>query len=244
MTIRDAKKPGGDHYLVYLNRTCNLGGAQLLRMAERYVAERLGGGRLTLQDQSFISCNGNSDSVAAGDFDLGFRSLLSHGQTWYEIRGYAATSGITPEARRAVTVAVRTFAQLEVAPLLEAVRRQLRLLVEKHPYACADGSMFSAALPLQTTVDAPFPAVLRARRVLLALLQSAPKGARLGEWLLGLPCREYAAFMRAMYGTRHNARPVVALTAVDGVRTPTLAEFKRANRLHRMMHRIVFSKTV
>jgi hypothetical protein len=174
-------------------------------------------------------------SVAAGDFDLGFRWLLSHGRTWYELRGYVATTGITPEARRAVTDAVRTFAALEVAPLLEAVRRQ----VEKRPYACADGSMFSAVPP--ATVDAPFPAVLRARRALLALLQSAPKLARLGEWLLSLPCRE---FMRAMYGTRMNNRPVVALAAVDGVRTPTLVEFKRANRLHRMAHRIVFSKTV
>lgn len=248
-------KKGGAHHLAALQKQPGYGGAQLLMMAETYVAKDLGGSRLTLQDASFVHCgpDGHPKGHPKGpkkptdiEFDLGFRSLLVHGKTWYERQGYRAIRGISEKSQDATRVAVKAFSEVDVKAVREAVRRQIELLQDGRTYVCDDGSLFSSALTVapEQERDAPAqrtrPAVLKDRMRLLRILETAPNDARLGTWLPTLSCEDYAAFMRLMYGTRTG--PSTALTRVGGERTPTLALFKRANRFRRTSHRILWAK--
>ena len=228
--IKLPKEKGGTHHLAYIQKQHGMSGSQLLRLAESHVKE-LGGTRLTLQDASFIHCDGGRH-----EFDLGFRSLLVHGETWYERRGYVVLKGISPRSQMAVRDAMRVFSRIKVAPLRDVVRQQVTLLKEGQSYTCDDGHLFSTK-PV-TLVAASASAIMRARRELLAILESASHDARLGTWLPTLECAEYAKFMRAMYGTRADGSSV-ALTKVGIVSTPTLTEFKRANHFRRVSHRIL-----
>jgi hypothetical protein len=232
--IKLPKKNGGAHHLAYIQKLHDMSGSQLLRMAESHV-EELGGTRLTLQDASFIHCGRH-------EFDLGFRSLLVHGETWYERHGYVVLKGISPRSQMAARDAMHAFSRIKVVPLRDVVRQQVALLKEGRSYTCDDGRLFSTVPPV-TLAAASASTILRARRELLAIIESASHDARLGTWLPTLGCAQYAKFMRAMYGSRM-ASSMVALTKVGDVSTPTLTEFKRANHFRRVSHRILWGKDI
>jgi hypothetical protein len=224
-------------FLVYLRKTRMLSGAQVLRLAERFVRDRLGGTRLTLQDASFITCDDRRT-----EFDLGFRSLLAHGRTWYERQGYAPSGKGAAAVRRRVAVAVATYAAFPVRRVAEAVAAQMRHLrsTKNATWTRVDVGVFTSASTAQPA-KASRARVLRARAQLLTQLSSAPPGATLGRWLLTLTCSHYAAFMRAMYGTRMGDTSIT-VAETGGVRTPTITLFKRANAMRRLSHRILWIK--
>ena len=240
----------GVAYLVYLRRDKAMGGRALLRVAER-IAATLGAKRMRLQDAAHIYCRGNRI-----EFDLGFRSMLSHGKTWYQLSGYRPAMGERTVEREAADVerAIRAYARLPVRPIVDAVESQvaaMRAAMRASMRASGDKASWepvSRSLFFSGDVDEYKPAerkkasaVLRARVSLLKLLRTADADADkklrlLGPWLLSLGCNDYSRFMRSMYGSR--AGPGVAIEQAGGVRTPTLAEFERANWFRRVSHRL------
>lgn len=232
--VSDPKRPGGAHYLQFLRKTPQYTGAHVLKAAEQVVIER-GGTTLHLQDASFIRCSTDIE------MDLGFRELLAHGSTWYERHGYAVVGAAARRMRASVADAIRLYADIVVEDIASAVRKQvLALWRPDATWTPVDGSLYNSMNPgtgTQTRL-----AVFRARRRLQTMLDKAPKGAKLGAWLLSLSCRDHSFFMEAMYGDRYGRAPRWAIAEVAGVRTPTLALFKRANALKRFTGRIVWSK--
>jgi hypothetical protein len=240
----------GDCYLVYLKkgRTEKETGSQVLQMAERAAVDRLHAKRMYLQDAAHIDCPGGS---ASSSFDLGFRSLLSHGKTWYEARGYSLTlrrhrssriEGLVAH-RRDVDDAVRRFSALPVSRIVEAVGRQVEAMKEGRGRATrANPSLFTTTANGSHVAEKTQLSLLRNRAKLLSLLKDAPRQARLGRWLLSLDCLSYSFYMRSMYGTRFG--PGFAVADVAGLRTPSLDEFKRANWLRRNSHRLYWVKTI
>lgn len=237
--VESPSTPGGPHYLKYLRKTTMRSGEDVLHEAERRVSESMGGSELQLQDASFIMC---SESQAA--YDLGFRYLLVHGQTWYEARGYRVVGSAAKAMRARVHRAVIEYAHTPVDAVTRGIREQLaRLAHPEAKWTFVDTSLHNSSASMSTFEPSqPKHTIIRARRRLLALMNSAPPKALLGPWLSTLLCTEYAFFMEAMYGDRYGARPRWAIAEAGGVRTPTLALFKRANALKRYTGRIVWGK--
>lgn len=240
---------GDDAYLVYLRKSRAMSGTELLRMAERVAAAELGARRLYLQDAAHIQCKKD-------EFDLGFRSLLAHGCTWYEIQGYEladlrrrSTQALLAH-RADVGDAVRTYGAIRVKGVADAVERQVAALRASlaSPASLASRALFFAAPrrnkeeEKEKEKEKASEVLLRARARLSVLLHRAPDAALLGPWLLSLGCDEFALFMRTMYGTRFG--PGVAIAEAGGVRTPSLTEFKRANWLRRNSHRLLWVKKI
>ena len=236
--VDEPSTPGGPHRLKCLRKTPRRHGGDVLRDAERYVVERRGGSELQLQDAAFIAC-GRSQA-----YDLAFRYLLVHGQTWYEAHGYRVAGSAARAMRARVQRAVHQYAHTPVDVVKRGTREQLaHLTLPGAKWAFVDTSLHnSAADTSEFEPNLRKRAVLGARRRLQALMDAAPPEAMLGPWLSSLPCADYAFFMEAMYGDRYGARPRWAIAEVDGVRTPTLVLFKRANALKRYTGRIVWAK--
>lgn len=237
--IREPADGDGVHFLVYLKKTRKNNGAEVLQAAERFVADQLGGKELRLQDASFISCKNRNM------FDLAFRHLLTHCRTWYESQGYQVVGAWAARLRESVGCAIVKYATVPVVRVLDAVRLQTVAL--SRPDATWTPADISLHNSLETDEHDAVPSstrlcVLRARRRLQALLETAPKGSELGVWLPGLPCADYAFFMEAMYGGRLDRHPRWAIADVGGVRTPTMELFKRANGLKRYSGRIKWAK--
>lgn len=229
-------------YLRTLKRTAARTGTDALIAAEAAVVAA-GGRALELQDQAFkeIDCDGRNAT-----FDLGFRSLLATGRTWYEARGYAVVGGRASAARRRIALALEAFRRVPVARILDRVREEVAMLAETHDdtaavvMADAAGLMQAAGnnySPRHPTIRA----LRRERGLLLRQLEAAPAGIALGDWLLSLDACGYAAFMRRMYGAVQGRRSP-ALWTVHGRSTPSVREFKRANWLRRYAHRVVWRK--
>jgi hypothetical protein len=226
-------------HLVYLRKTPSFRGAQVLECAERFVRTELGGSTLQLQDASFVSC------TRSQDYDLGFRSLLRHGLTWYERLGYSP-EGLPASRRRAAVIKhMKLYSSLPVDALGSAIEKQVSDLQSGAAWRPTSPRLFNASLRTVSGVPASREQVLRARRGLLRLVKSASVGARLGPWLSSLDCSDYAHFMTAMYGDwRGEQNRNVAVAAVAKTVTPTIREFEAANALRRFSHRTTWVKQV
>ena len=232
------------HTLIYLRKGRDISGTQALAMAEAYTRNVLGGAELRLQDAAFVTCPGIQQ-----EFDLGFRQLLAHGRTWYEGHGYRVVGARGIALRERVRTAVREYKRQSVTHLLRAVQRQVDALQHgRAAYTLVGHDLHTASKEQQgqscggSSAPVSQTHVLNARRRLLVLLRSARTGEALGTWLLRLPCGDYEFFMRAMYGGRFPDVPCVAVKSVDGVRTPGLQAFKRANGLRRHSHVLMWRK--
>ncbi len=244
------------HYLVFVNKTREKGGKEILRDVEQFVKHDLGGKELGLQDASFIACNNKTN------YDLSFKHLLKHGKTWYESQGYRINriDGKTAPrvARRKVADAINEYANFPVRKLSTAIRRQANALREEgSQYKMVPRSLQNSVIAVQQSLEhqatdvAANKRVQRARERLARMLAvpSDDKDAKLGPWLCSLSCGDYAFFMEAMYGDRFGEEPRWAVAhvtpATSGaakIHTPTLNLFRRGNALHAMTGRVHWSK--
>lgn len=240
--IREPSKGERAHRLVFLRKTGGMSGTEVLDKAERFVVDRLKGDRLELQDASFVECNDD-----AATFDLGFRSLLEHGKTWYERRGYKVHGPGASTLRRRVATAIAEFKRFPLARLVVAIHAQLDAL------RTSSNVSWTIRHDLQTAADLelePGPSrltVVRNRAKVLDMIESLPSASSpttLGPWLVGLSCKDYAAFLDAMYGPKMGKldRKSFAISDIAGIKTPTLNIFKRANGLRRQSHRLSWIK--
>lgn len=223
------------YHLNYLFRTKGMSGTSVLRMAEG-TARKLGGTTLRLQDAASIGC----DPAKKSTYDLGFRSLLRHGMTWYEARGYEPLGKHATRWRSDVAASVRAYVSIRVSVVRDAVRSQvLALQVPGVEWAYTSWDLFTTVPDTRgTTVRPVRRSLLNMRRRLCGLLDGAPQRSRLGHWLSSLSCCDYAMFMLTMYGSGSQR----AVAVVGGVRTPTLEQFRLANGMRTHSHRIDWIK--
>ena len=233
----------GDCYLVYLQKGRNMSGSSLLQMAERAAIVEFNAKRLYLQDAAQIHCGHDRY------YDLGFRSLLSHGLTWYEMRGYKLTSlqhpSIQSESLRArrleVDLFVRSLASFPVGRISEIVQLQVNSMRNHEPAKRVDKTLFTTAIDdCQIDQEKSQMSLLRIRVKLCNMLREAPPDATLGPWLLSLDCKSFSFFTSSMYGSREG--PGFAVSEVGGFRTPSLKEFEKANWLRRNSHKLMWVK--
>ena len=226
----------GVAYLVYIRRDKEMSGSTLLHMAETIAADKFAAKRISLQDAAHIHCSGNVE------FDLGFRSMLSHGQTWYQLQGYHPIMDGRQVVSGDVECAVRVYAQLRVKPIIEALKLQITAMRNGLAWKPASRSLFTSSKSTEgyNKEKKTLSSMLRARLNLLKLLRTADSDVSLGAWLLQLNCNDYSRFMRSMYGTRDG--PGASVEQTGGIVTPTLSEFKRANWLRRYSHRLYWFK--
>ena len=229
----------GVAYLVYIRRDNEMSGSMLLHMAETIAADKLGAKQIRLQDAAHIHCRGKVE------FDLGFRSMLSHGQTWYQLQGYhpimRGARSVSKEVADVAT-AVRAYARLRVKPIILTLELQIAAMRDGLAWKPVSRSLFTSSKSTEgyNKEKKTLSSMLRARLNLLKLLRTADSDASLGAWLLRLGCNDYSRFMRSMYGTR--AGPGASVEQTGGIITPTLSEFKRANWLRRYSHRLSWFK--
>jgi len=170
------------------------------------------------------------------------RSLLAHGETWYESHGYRLSSKAGRRLRLSVADAVHEYSKFPVSRLLKAVRKQVvALRITGVTWTHADPKMFSSSPDLSHATNTTRIRILHARNKLMSVLESAPHDAMLGQWLLALTCVQYSTFMRTMYGTRFGDVST-ALAEVGGVRTPSFPLFIKANGLRRNSHKLAWIK--
>ena len=258
--LQEPDKKHGDAYIVYIRKGNKMNGNVLLRMAES-IAKDLGAKRIFLQDAAYIYCKSKTSSNASkSEFELGFRSMLSHGQTWYELHGYYPIMTSSSSQIAKVKKAVELYAHLHVQPIIVAIELQIAALRDGFAWKPASQLMFTSSkfsddgLEPHNIEPQTLSSMLRSRRKLLKLLRTAnskdsrdsrdsrDSNAMLGEWLIKLDCNDYSHFMRSMYGAREG--PCTSIEEVGGVRTPTLSEFQRANWLRRYSHKISWYKNL
>lgn len=225
--------PHGQHtlHIKSLQQTTTASGAELLAATEAY-ARAHGFRRLTLQDASHVRCDDGSS------LDLGLRSRLLHGHTWYERHGFEMPRRFLALRARA-DAALAAVAGTLVVDLANTVALQNGLLARGARYEPVRG-----VLSRRSVGPAPQRSrawVLRHRIELHASLVRAWPGARLGEWLAERSCAEFARFIWATYGDMYNgASP--ALSRVSGVKTLTVKEFRTASWPWRNTGRILWVK--
>lgn len=251
------------HYLVFVNKTREKSGKEVLRDVEQFVKHDLGGKELGLQDASFIACNNKTN------YDLAFKHLLKHGKTWYESQGYRIdriatgnnafkSTAAVQDARKKVADAIKEYANFPVHKLSAAIRKQANALrAEGSQYTMVPRSLQNSLIAVRQSQEnqaidvAAKRRVQRARERLARMLAVPSKNedAKLGPWLCSLSCGEYAFFMEAMYGDRYGEEPRWAVahvspgtTGAAKIHTPTLNLFRKGNALHVMTGRVHWSK--
>lgn len=207
-------------YIKYLRKTETMSGTDVLRQTEEFARTRLGARTLVLQDTSFKVCG-------RYDYSIAFRAMLGNRPTWYEARGYAPGNAQSAAiVERAKRIWIPRFGRVRVLNFRRQLQRQLEATAGRGRTAWH-------------------------RRKILAILDSSnPSSTRaestLKEWLLGLPCDEYAYVMWAAFGDRlgqpNTDSP--AVRSVAGIATPGFEEFRQANRINTSAGRILWAKTL
>ena len=214
--------------LAFLRKSPVLSGHEVLDVVKE-LCRRLGGRELTLQDQATRRCS------AAADYDLSFRERLCRGQTWYERQGFRAIGFVAMRKRADATMA--RYRRLRVDGLYDVVKAQNVLLQQHAHVVVVVGAFFGD----DHMVALPHTALVRKRAKLERMLASGGRKT-LAPWLQQLSCRDYAAFMRTMYGEkRPDTGATAALHSVGGLVTPSVAEFCVANLPRKMAHRMTYS---
>jgi hypothetical protein len=222
--------PSKAYYLKYVRRSRDGGisGKAALAHVEDFCRKALGVKVLLLQDNAWRACHPLTPSSPY--YHLGFREMLRTGKTWYQQQGY--------RLGRARGVDESSFRRLR-SEHLDRVPRSL---------AAYARTPVSVLLPLMQSKDfEEFQEYVGPRRMsrLRALVQAAASDdATMGPWLLSLDCRDYAFFMRTMYGVESGPKGDVererrlAMT----VSVPTLHAFDRADAYRRFTYRIEWYK--
>jgi hypothetical protein len=257
--IRSKKGASSSSYhLVFLRKTARLSGTDVLEVAER-CCKAVGGRTLSLQDQATKRCP--VDAIGgSSQYDLGFRTLLIDGMTWYEKRGYVISRG--QHHVRSTGDAIAAYKRTPVSGLENTIERQVARLVDADEYRrrggrrwepmdemepltwAFDASESSRRETKPRFVESDLPWLLWHRRRLLKLLRTCVHGDdTLGTWLPGLSCREYAAFMYDMYGALLDGKSPAIYTYLGTV-TPSVREFVDANAHRRWAFAVTYTKVL